>query len=364
MKIRLKALICAAILVGTGLLSIQVQASAYKYEWIDIGSTGINTPFIDVNTNYIYNEAINYMYSNGYISGDGAGRLHPKQYITYNELNIILGKKGINIDKATNDFVSSREFYRIILDAFGLSIGDSYIIDRESGVIYNNSSIYLTNSDGKLDGMANVLYTDAFPSGGYITRGEAINTIYLALNNKLIQEIPDIYTKMRLHIDNGYSSGVSEIEYYADMIPEQVWDEINNQGVVVIYGDINLDKYTAEHDSFVKGLYTMVDNAIYIRYPFVLLHEVGHWIYYHTDTNWVIKTCFEQERQAASELMRDYASINKIEFFADCFAYYISNKDNQIALDEFKAKLPLTYKLLVDLEQGNFVGKTTWEIDI
>ena len=157
MKIRLKALICAAILVGTGLLSIQVQASAYKYEWIDIGSTGINTPFIDVNTNYIYNEAINYMYSNGYISGDGAGRLHPKQYITYNELNIILGKKGINIDKATNDFVSSREFYRIILDAFGLSIGDSYIIDRESGVIYNNSSIYLTNSDGKLDGMANVL---------------------------------------------------------------------------------------------------------------------------------------------------------------------------------------------------------------
>lgn len=141
MKIRLKALICAAILVGTGLLSIQVQASAYKYDWIDIGNTGINTPFIDVNTNYIYNEAINYMYSNGYISGDGAGRLHPKQYITYNELNIILGKKGINVAKATNDFVSSREFYRIILDAFGLSIEDSYIIDKESGVIYNNSSI-------------------------------------------------------------------------------------------------------------------------------------------------------------------------------------------------------------------------------
>lgn len=177
--------------------------------------------------------------------------------------------------------------------------------------------------------------------GQYPTRAQTADYIWQTMVNQYMN-------LMNLVTEVQNPTAIYELVYYAHMIPRSVWLDFDRNGYQVVYDDNRLNEFTV---SFVKGLYNLGKKTVYVRvgYPFVLLHEMGHHIYYDCDINWILGPVFEKERANAVSIMRPYAGNNKTDFFADCYMYYISNQQNPDAIQVLAASCPETYRILQGL---------------
>lgn len=149
--------------------------------------------------------------------------------------------------------------------------------------------------------------------GQYLTRAQTADCIWQTMVDQYID-------RMNLVTEVQDPAAIYELVYYAHMIPRSVWLDFDRNGYQVVYDDDRLNEFTV---SFVKGLYSLGKKTVYVRvgYPFVLLHEMGHHVYYDYDINWILGTIFENERANAVSIMRPYAGNNKADFF--CRLLYV-----------------------------------------
>ena len=243
----------------------------------------------------------------GYLIGDGFGHFYPEAYMsagTAHALIQLITQTQIPEPEQPDSNLTSGQLSQILTDGFGFDA--SLEID-----------------------------------GQYPTRAQTADYIWQTMVNQYMN-------LMNLVTEVQNPTAIYELVYYAHMIPRSVWLDFDRNGYQVVYDDNRLNEFTV---SFVKGLYNLGKKTVYVRvgYPFVLLHEMGHHVYYDFDINWILGPVFEKERANAVPIMRPYAGNNKADFFADCYMYYISNQQNPDAIQVLATSCPETYQILQGL---------------
>lgn len=276
-----------------------------EYTWVDQDRP--QTSFSDVPETHPYHQAILYLRQMDYLIGDGFGHFYPEAYMsagTARDLIQLITQTQIPEPEHPKFSLTGGQLSQMLTDGFGFEA--SLEIDGQ----------YLTRAQ----------------TAGFIW--QALVDQYLNLMN-LVTEVQD-------------PAAIYELVYYAHMIPRSVWLDFDRNGYRVVYDDDRLNKFTV---SFVKGLYSLGKKTVYVRvgYPFVLLHEMGHHVYYDYDINWILGPVFEKERANAVSIMRPYTGNNKADFFADCYMFYISNQQNPDAIQVLATSCPETYQILQGL---------------
>ena len=92
--------------------------------------------------------------------------------------------------------------------------------------------------------------------------------------------------------------------------------------------------------------------AIYISEASATLHEFGHFL------DWTLGIPAEHEQlylaEAQNSGLRDYAKTNAIEYFADCFDYWITYSADKKRMDDFRDAAPQTYAYMKKLATNNW----------
>lgn len=322
-------------------------------------------------------EAIQWLYQSGYTSGDGQGHFTPDSALTLRDsLYLLSAASGISLSELEAEVpqleksspISTNDFYALLFQAYDVvpNIGETYILDSVSGYIFTLTELGTTAEDGQavrgeyyMDSTANPTYT--FPET-LITRADAATAIYMAASGQLVQQAPEVYQYMNLHLDAGYGAGLADLFRYVDMIPDPILKQFDADGWVIVYGDVFLNEMSQARLADIRGLHTMATNTIYTKLPDVVCHEMGHWIYYVDDVNWILENCYLKEKQAAIELIRPYAGSNKTEFFADVFSYFVRNYDDEAAMDVFASSMPSAYHLLLEMERTGWLTLFDWDV--
>ena len=92
---------------------------------------------------------------------------------------------------------------------------------------------------------------------------------------------------------------------------------------------------------------------IYVSDASATLHEFGHFL------DWYLKQPSRreplyQEAEAAVSLLRKYSLTNEREYFADCFAYWIKNRENADRMAALQSKAAGTYCYFETLESNGW----------
>ena len=92
--------------------------------------------------------------------------------------------------------------------------------------------------------------------------------------------------------------------------------------------------------------------TIYISEASATLHEFGHFL------DWRLGFPVEHEHlylaEAQNSGLRDYAKTNAIEYFADCFDYWITYSADKKRMDDFRDAAPQTYAYMKKLATNNW----------
>lgn len=100
------------------------------------------------------------------------------------------------------------------------------------------------------------------------------------------------------------------------------------------------------------GATSYADKAIYISDAKATLHEFGHFL------DKVLNDSAEWERlyqlEAGDSSFRDYAKTNSREYFADCFAYWITYGNSAKHIEIFQHTASQSYDYVKMLEDNNW----------
>lgn len=163
----------------------------------------------------------------------------------------------------------------------------------------------------------------------------------------------------------------SEWDYMTDMV-EDVLDDIPVRFLESFYEDgwhIDCDSLMAEYPEFdwAAGLTTYTAKTIYLNHcsSFTVYHELGHYIANELGLHdEVVDYLYDQDwhfNYALREYLRPYAGTNPREFFADCFADYVTSITQRERLEELA---PLTYWVLENMVFGNATLEDFWEMAV
>ena len=84
------------------------------------------------------------------------------------------------------------------------------------------------------------------------------------------------------------------------------------------------------------------------------IHEFGHFLDELTGFPSQTEGFYQEESGTAAALLRPYALTNEQEYFADCFVYWLTYRDNSKKMASLCSAAPKTYAYLLALESQNW----------
>ena len=84
------------------------------------------------------------------------------------------------------------------------------------------------------------------------------------------------------------------------------------------------------------------------------VHEFGHFLDELMGFPSQTEGFYQQESGTAAALLRPYALTNEREYFADCFVYWLTYRDNSKKMAALQSAAPKTYAYLLALEGQNW----------
>ena len=318
--------------------------------------------FTDVDSSSQFSECISYLADKGIMSGTAVGKFSPDSYITVKQFAVAMCR-AYGIETAGNTWEEvSRD---ALMKAYGNGWVSSSVFDNDNMNLCRESALESTLIAAKVPVYSSTLYDNqdtacssdimrtaanlglcsstASPSD-LVTRGEAGYFIYKTLTEKYTVDAP----KPPVNMVN--SANVNANDYLLKLkgLPEEVTKDFNEQGWTF---KIDFD-YPAqlgrERGLSCIGVTSYSKKAIFVSDASAIWHEFGHYI--EGRLNFPAKHTELFIREAQNSILRDYAKSNSNEYFADCFEYYLKNKDNAKNIDLFKSKAPMTYQYLQELE--------------
>lgn len=318
--------------------------------------------FTDVDRSSKFSECISYLADKGIMSGTAPGKFSPDSYITVKQFAVAMCR-AYGIETAGNTWeevsrdalmkayekgwVSSSVFYADNMNLCRESALESTLIAAKvpvySSALYDNQDTACSSDIMRTAANLGLCSSTASPSD-LVTRVEAGYFIYKTLTEKYTVDAP----KPPVNMVN--SANVNANDYLLKLkgLPEEVTKDFNEQGWTF---KIDFD-YTAqlgrERGLSCIGVTSYSKKTIFVADASAIWHEFGHYI--DGRLTFPAKHTELFIREAQNSILRDYAKSNSNEYFADCFEYYLKNKDNAKNIDLFKSKAPMTYQYLQELE--------------
>lgn len=84
------------------------------------------------------------------------------------------------------------------------------------------------------------------------------------------------------------------------------------------------------------------------------VHEFGHFLDELMGFPSQTEGFYQEESGTAAALLRPYALTNEREYFADCFVYWLTYRDNSKKMAALCSAAPKTYAYLLALESQNW----------
>ena len=145
----------------------------------------------------------------------------------------------------------------------------------------------------------------------------------------------------------------AELEY----IPEPVLQSFEERGWSLRMDPEYLARLSREYGYTCVAATSYKDKTIYLSSADSLVHEFGHFLHYTLDFDKATETLFQKEAREA-DFLRAYARRNFREYFADCFAYWVENREDSAALALMWEQVPETCQYFMELEYGE------WELPL
>lgn len=335
-----------------------VPASAAEYSFSDVPA---DSPWY---------ESVAYIAERGITIGTGEGRYSPDAPITtrqwavmlcraYERTDVLAGDSGnfgstclaeayrcgwLSMEAMTNpDTQMCRgALYQSAFAAIGLPVYD-YILypDGETLTDYENCLRIGTELG---------LCPEGTEPTEIITRGEVAALLYAVLTQEYHVDEPPILSEFPIQ----NNTGVNMNDYLLALreVPMPVLQKFEAKGWTYKVDFEYMAALSQKLGMSCIGATSYADKTIYVSSAKATLHEFGHFI------DSIVNDSAEWDRlyqaEASESILRDYAKTNSREYFADCFAYWVSYSGNEKHMESFQNTAPQTYAYMEMLATSNW----------
>ena len=137
-------------------------------------------------------------------------------------------------------------------------------------------------------------------------------------------------------------------------IPEPIRQAFAERGWQYTIDYAYLARLSEERDMSCIGATNYGSRQITVSSAGVTIHEFGHFLDELMGFPSQTEGFYQEESGTAAALLRPYALTNEREYFADCFVYWITYRDNGKKMAAFQSAAPKTYAYLLALEEHNW----------
>ena len=335
-----------------------VPASAAEYSFSDVP---IDSPWY---------ESVAYIAERGITIGTGEGRYSPDAPITtrqwavmlcraYGKTDALAGDSGnfgsaclteayrcgwLSMEAVTNpDTQMCRgALYQSAFAAIGLPVYD-YILypDGEALTDYENCLRIGTELG---------LCAEGTEPMEIATRGEVAALLHAVLTQEYHVDEPPVLSEFP--IQNNAGVNMNDFLLALQEVPEPVLQKFKDKGWTYTVDFDYMAALSKKLRMSCIGATSYADKTIYVSSAKATFHEFGHFIdsIVNDSTEW--EKLYQAE--ASESILRDYAKTNSREYFADCFAYWITYSGSTKHMEFFRDTAPQTYAYMEELVVSNW----------
>ena len=346
-----------SVLVAALLLTLMMTVSA-----LAAGPT-----FADVPTDASYGESVAYLAEQGITSGTGNNCFSPDAPITVRQWAVLLCRAyelevngenwqelsgncvnatyqkcwlGMNAVMMPDTQMSRSALLESAFAAADVPVYDS-ILYPEGEALSTADNLLRIGKELRLCGEADAAYK-------IVTRGEAAMLLHAILTRTFTVEAP----AAPVTLVNAAGVNVNSFLLELRKFPKQLLDAFNAAGWTYRIDFDYMGELSNQLNMSCIGATNYSRKTIYISEASATLHEFGHFL----DGQMSFPT--EHERlylaEAQNSGLRDYAKTNAREYFADCFAYYITYGGNSEMMERLRKNAPQTCAYFEELGKGGW----------
>ena len=324
--------------------------------------------FRDVNSNSPWHDGIVFAVEHGISQGTGEDTFSPDEPVTTRQWAVMLCRAyGLDVEVFPNTSFGEAELsqaYRegwLDMDAMlrpdtGMCRSAVYAsaFAAENVPVYPyefyEGGVPLTAAENYIRvGWENGLCSETAEPLELMTRGEAVQLLYLIHENGLQTEVPDVVETWNVHNTDEADLGpyLREIQ----KVPEPILDEYIQRGWSFHVDSQEVDALGDELGMSCAGLTSYQRKMICAKIPTCVVHEFGHFYHHTLGFPREIDELYTEEAEAASAVLGDYAATNSREYFGEFFEYWVDWEGDTMRLDALEEAAPETYAYFRTLEE-------------
>lgn len=185
-----------------------------------------------------------------------------------------------------------------------------------------------------------------------ITRGEAADLLYALLTGEFTVAPPPILETIPLNNKEGVHLNSYLLEL--QKIPESIRQAFAERGWQYTIDYEYLARLSEERNMSCIGATNYGSRQITVSSAGATIHEFGHFLDELMGFPSQTEGFYQEESGTAAALLRPYALTNEREYFADCFVYWLTYRDNSKKMAALCSAAPKTYAYLLALESQNW----------
>ena len=185
-----------------------------------------------------------------------------------------------------------------------------------------------------------------------ITRGEAADLLYALLTGEFIVAPPPILESLPLNNKEGVHLNSYLLEL--QKIPEPIRQAFAERGWQYTIDYEYLARLSEELNMSCTGATNYGSRQITVSSAGATVHEFGHFLDELMGFPSQTKDFYQEEAETTAVLLRPYALTNEREYFADCFVYWLTYRDNSKKMAALQSVAPRTYAYFFMLEENGW----------
>ena len=192
------------------------------------------------------------------------------------------------------------------------------------------------------------LCSDDADTNALVTRGEAAIILHAVLTQSFRIEEPPV----PVALVNAAGVNINDYLLALRQVPEPMLAAFKVAGWTYRIDFDYISELSKQLNMSCIGATNYSQKTIYLSDASATLHEFGHFL------DWRLGFPVEHEHlylaEAQNSGLRDYAKTNAIEYFADCFDYWITYSADKKRMDDFRDAAPQTYAYMKKLATNNW----------
>lgn len=185
-----------------------------------------------------------------------------------------------------------------------------------------------------------------------ITRGEAADLLYTLLTREFTVAPPPILETLPLNNKEGVHLNSYLLEL--QKIPEPIRQAFAEKGWQYMIDYEYLASLSDQRNLNCIGVTDYENRQIVVSSAEATVHEFGHFLDKLMGFPSQTEGFYKEESGTAAALLRPYALTSEREYFADCFVYWLTYRDNSKKMAALCSAAPKTYAYLLTLEIQNW----------